>query len=782
MPTPQEQLDEANKKAEAARKKADDLAAERDAAQKARHKGLEAWRVPHESVVRDEAKAVALELEAKSLDDKAADPEDDLEEGESVEAARLRLSEAAKAKRKEAADFNLESRKKYAAGLRDKYRELRTAHRDARSAAADASREAEDAENEAVDCEQSLYHAERFFAWDGIVSSDGRNNRGYPETVASKRAKARRAAKSDEVVEAQAARLTREEESELSAKLDKKNVWVRIVSCPDELVPIAGRLVAKIDVGRIFLVRSMMIRVYDKDGGKAVYQEILDADAVDRLPRTAPIAERHQDALPKRIDACDDHARPEKGPYRLVVWVSKTDGAFDGLALDVDPKERIGAQVHDQSPRKTGEVASSGVGVNQAKVHPIHLVTLAVMDQETHHGTDREARPLDAKIDEIEKGIEEANKKLGRKRAGELRVFLGPEWNFQKKPYPWTNTPDDKDAVVDALETSSAKPACSQWLILPGTILWGVPSPKTGCLAVINTLVCLYEGSVVHTYNKKQWGSDTYLSQFIHDQCLLETEADGWERRHNKLNDRKVPKSIATSMGSKGWSIKEGTVEVDVMQKDVRWRIRHTPKGDARPTYVVRKPGHRKLDVVPGEVFAMTLPDGAWATYFDALSRTDFDKPNCFTHAGLKLGVDVCADHKGAQCAVYYKKNGEPGNGAGKDKGVDLYFFTSSNVDRELWKVPARKGGYFFHSDGGNYGVIAYAITGREISAGDVGQVFIDARAACDPTQRGADYASPKNPGASKDAPTVSGDRLEPETIKAAGVSFQLYRIVVVDP
>lgn len=784
-----EQRQKAAKAAEDARRRADELADVAEFARQKRDKARAFDKKFDDLNEKFKQERKQLEDEASSLEEQAADPDaDELEEGQTLEEAAETFAARAREKRdKLASEYNDETRD-LRQRLRDErhaeYKALRVEHQRARADAEAASDLADTAEEEAAAADEALADVYRWIAWDGIYAAAGTCNSEYAETVASKAQARRRKRSKTKVLKVQAARLTSEQLHKLSARLDASAVSLSLVTCDAEFVPIEGRLLARLHLERIDLMRSMLVRVHDA-ADDVVYQEILDAKAIDRLPRAQGLAGRHRATLAQRVDACRDHAGAGDGrsPFRISVWVSQTDGAFDDIELTKAPKVKKGKQVHDRS--SDGRYRTKpGVGVNQADARPMHLVTVALFEAQTSHSSPRHDREIDDKVDEVYDAVKRANAKLGALRPRELRVLLGPEWNFQARDCPWTYTADKKDDVVEAIRAMSARTRCKQWLILPGTILWGTRDPGSGCVPVLNTMVAACEGAIVHTYHKKQWGSDTPVPQFVFDECLLETEADGWERRHNKLNGQGLPKSLRQSMSARGWGVDDGARTIDVMTKDVRWRINYTPRASTdERTFVVYKPAHRKLNITPGELFAMALPAAEWPNYFGALTRNQFEAHNCFNHAGLELGIDICADHKGAQCAMSFKAHNRPGRGAGKDKGLDLYLFSSNTVDADFWKVAARTGGYMLHSDGAGYGVSARKIVARERGVREVGQIFIDARAACDPAQRGTDYVRPDDPGLGAPQPTVGVENLAGEKVAGKdGYSLVLHRLILVDP
>jgi hypothetical protein len=787
MTSRRKQREQATALAEEATKRADELQVAADEARAKYDAASSAYE--HAKDFRDEAvrkadeaerAATAAELAAKTPDLDAC-PKD-----MSQKDYQEQLNAAAAEARKDAGNARnvAKSRELTVTSARKERDDTRAAYRKAKKEADDARVDADRLQEEALDWEQTVTTAIRFIGWDGVCSEAGECNSHYPETVASRRFHVRRGMSEKKVLRSVAARLDGDRKEKLSASLAVHKIGVRVVSCPDTFTPIEGRLTVKLNALRLYLAQSLLIRIYDSKTAEPVYQEVLDADGIDKLPRGERLASKHHAELTPRIDACRAHARADDSPYKAVVWVARKPDAFDGLALDKDPVEKAGRCVNDHSDDTHLDPPTDGDGVNKSTAKGARILCAALMRLATAHGEERFDRPFANTLQQVEDGITAANTRFGDLRTDELRVFLGPEWNFQVRAYPWTFSSTQKDTIIEETKTLSNNGVCAQWFIMPGTVLWGDRDATTRLLPVFNTAPCVYEGSLLRAYQKKQWGLDTKIPQHIHDHCLLEVETPRFELR-NDLNKGKVHSSLVPGMAERDWKYSVPKPVVEVVVKDVRWHIKPPDGSDEKHTFVVTKPAKRHLVVRPGEFFAMALPGDSWADTFTGLSRDTYDVANCFEANGVKLGIDICADHKSGRCISSYYEEGETGVGAGADNGLDVYLFTSADVARNDFKCAARTGGYIFHCDGYNKTLAGYRTVARALSVADMGKVCVDTRAACDPTKRGTDIMPIVDPNKGKSPPTVRNERLEGETITVAGTypyELMLFRCVLVEP
>jgi hypothetical protein len=152
-------------------------------------------------------------------------------------------------------------------------------------------------------------HVRRWLAWDGSYALDGDANRRTNRSRAPTPVSPGDAVATDGV----SVRLER-----VDAEFDPRRSGVAIL----------------VKLKRAWLVRALLLRVYRNESAELVYQEVLSAADIERLPATPPSVSASSAA----------RARREDSPYRVVVWVSKHADAFAA-----EPVEKYEETVHDRS-------------------------------------------------------------------------------------------------------------------------------------------------------------------------------------------------------------------------------------------------------------------------------------------------------------------------------------------------------------------------------------------------------------------------------------------------
>lgn len=105
------------------------------------------------------------------------------------------------------------------------------------------------------------------------------------------------------------------------------------------------------------------------------------------------------------------------------------------------------------------------------------------------------ARRFKAEYDEVQRKGEQV-----------LHLFLGPEWYFRRgnRPYPQHDMINVLNLLNELLTKDDSYKPCRKWLIMPGTIYWGMQMEQTGRSRwfVFNTLPIYWQGSFF-TYLKR---------------------------------------------------------------------------------------------------------------------------------------------------------------------------------------------------------------------------------------------------------------------------------------
>jgi hypothetical protein len=599
--------------------------------------------------------------------------------------------------------------------------------------------------------QQGLKKRVRFLAWDGTLGTGLCNTR--PPDPAGPAAQARVAFTARKTV----LTVPTAEGPKVSATLHTPTtVSVRIVSCTAGPFTPAGeaRAVVELELKRMFRIESLLFRVVS--GATTVYQEVLNAGQLDALPETAleasvplpivplplggdPVAHALDEAQRRlRAIPAAGFARPDAGPFRFRVWVSDQPNAFAGIAPATQPVEAYGSLVHDQSLRparkatqsesdyaaKKAKVERNQPGVNQTQVKKVKLVNFAIHAVLTKH-VDATTQTVADKIGELRASLQAANAHFGAARPDEVRILLGPEWYFQKQGLPWTHPPAVKTTILNQLQGLSASADGNGWLLLPGTILYAEPLATSGATAVFNLMPILAAGALVHQYHKRQWGSDTQndcTARRLHTDppwypVGFEERANGNEKRATALDAGRFPASLAAPMRLR-WGTTSGLADKAVT-------------GGANPSWTVTsgaqriavwKPGKKRLRLCHKELFANAIEDDtSWNDWIgNGLVRANFQQSNFFLHAGLKLAIEICADHGGGRAAGEY----QPADGhalPGADGGVDIHLVSSVGVNPVPWKSVARTGGIWAYLNGEAGQCFARPIAARAAPVATVG-------------------------------------------------------------
>ena len=664
----------------------------------------------------------------------------------------------------------IESAKKELDQARDKWN-------DAKKQATLAAKDAEKLEDDAIGAEETTAKVRCWLRWDGMSNDKGDCNQSHGESKTSKAASTRRNGLPSK--EELGKRFDSKLVDEVHSKITGDKVSVRIESCTESFAPIHQMAAVGIELKRSNLINSLLFRVCDKDG-TVVYQEILNADHIDKLPRASSRALRHTRSFQERYDSATAVAEPEKASYTFSVWVSTNKDAFANLATVNKPKEISDVQVHDRTARSDGGLLKSGAGINRTDPKKIRMVATAQMIVDTGHGEKvRNERSIKSKVIEIGLALRDAEKAFTRAAlADEVRLFLAPEWNFQTDDADNEHlyTEKERDTIVDEFELLSK--SGSKWLICPGTILWGMKNKNLGITAAFNTAIFVADGKEVFRYHKKLWGSDISVSL-----SPFELKASFNEQRHVTLNKGRIPKSIQEALIARGFGNPKSLplAVVTTLEKDKRWSV--TADGDK---LIIFEPAHKVKTVVPATFWANRLDDDMWNRCMPTgPKRSDYLLSHYFTHRGLKLAVEICADHRAGLAAIEFPNLLKVGRGTGNDAGVDIHAIASCNVDFILTRLVARTGGYALHCDGSLDLGNAYGVTKRNHSISKVGQEVGRVREANEKEEKLAwvQKRAAKIKRAQDPSKAVEGSlQTSFQGIQKTDYKLHMHRLVLVDP
>ncbi len=261
----------------------------------------------------------------------------------------------------------------------------------------------------------------------------------------------------------------------------------------------------------------------------------------------------------------------------------------------------------------------------------------------------------------------------------ELRIFMAPEWYFRKPgPKERTSTPythAEMRQIVDDLLAISAEDEFQNWVILPGTIYFGLE---------YTDYVDLTEPSSIAA-----------RAQDVIDYFKLPTAAD------TDAPIRPAP-NLITGRFKKNKKIKQWVVgnlgivahRGNLLNYHFKWIQQDIAVGDSSGS----KPNH------------------VWAT-----NLLTFDEAKLVTRSGcfeipcddnlygsrtsFTCTYDICRDHKiGIGMARCEEKTTDP-------KLVDIHFLISNGISPFKASISARKGGHFLYCDGEGAKAVAKQVT-----------------------------------------------------------------------
>lgn len=794
-------------------------------------------------LARKAAELLRARLDPKPPEDLVPGLVDESESGESPPSLRP-LEERRREHEQEQAALKkaLEDAEATASGLEEEasragtaLEEERRRHDEARGVRDSSRKRYAQFEEQAICAAEAAAHGSkkvlRWLAWDGVPALAGACNGHYPETAASREiaeARTKLAAVTRKVALAPVS--SAQVDTVSGTLLLATTVSVRIKECDAEVVPIRDRWVVQVALKRVHRIRSLLLRI-EKQTGEVVYEERLDAARIDRLPGTRDVAAGHPEPdLVTRIEAANTHAQPEPDPLKVRVWVSADANAFDSVAAggDLSGLDAYGRTVHDQSMRpdgegkpgkawlamaarhaeKKGEIADLQ-GRNRFRVRRVRVLRVAQLKLSSKHATARDGRTDDQKVDEVFACLDEANTRFGAARPGELRALIAPEWNFEKVVAPGREgqdvnlyDPTELGELTDKLRQKSGTAASARdWLVVPGSVLWGVPSATYGVWAAFNTQPVFHNGAEVCRYTKRQWGGDVVDDRSLElDLPFLERDNVGNEKRRSKLNSGRVPRLLAMDLCDVGAAMelqKSEDAPVVTIVRDQRWSIVY----DANKFFSVTKDG-KSMRTGLGIVYTPFYTPDECRTLFgptfdrDMYLSLDVNR-NFFTFPGtaVKCALEICADHRGAQAIRTTRPNDIHEADTVAGAGVDLHFIISCGTPLVEWKIVARTGGFCFHCDGETGGTAGRFVRGRNQPISAVRQAQLTAEAAR--TRTSAMSRNPRtgrdrlryvenvvpavNPGSAPAPTTICAALASQPLVTAGGVTVDLYTNLLVE-
>lgn len=300
------------------------------------------------------------------------------------------------------------------------------------------------------------------------------------------------------------------------------HVSVRVLDGADDFDPAAHRLRIPIQIKNPGSVQELLFRLHDS-AGTVRYQERLVGNPALLLPRIDPL---HQAALlAGNTASCFvavpfGHVPPPlatgahrgKGPYRVEVWVSSVAGAFLGLGPAAVPAVAYPHTVHDTyeptTAERTAKVTSYATGGESVferfqrnsrartkrragAYDPAHVTAarglpklrVAHHEVNTNAGTNQWAPGKTdgwrTRVEQMFRAIDLADAEFERcplaNAQDEIRLFVAPEWYFRN---PKTGGDVLSHAqmlqIVQTIRNRSAAPKYNRWLIVPGTIFFGI--------------------------------------------------------------------------------------------------------------------------------------------------------------------------------------------------------------------------------------------------------------------------------------------------------------------
>jgi hypothetical protein len=411
-----------------------------------------------------------------------------------------------------------------------------------------------------------------WLVWNGIYNEKGTCNQELPtKDLFDKHGKevreifASQQKKKFKVV--RVARANPDDKESVSVRLEVPSFSVRRYQIINEYLPTQGYCGIKIGIKRIHKVKSLLLRILDKDNTLA-YQELLKGEHLFALiPAQVQDSVKDEEipALISKPSPLKKHpagttASVDKSPYTVQVWVAEKEDAFDanydGKTDPAVEKSKIvdTGFVHDNMKQdKKDSVRKLEDTHKEISAKDVRLVNVALPFMDTTMGfhdkdyyTDiaginaaadvpgKVSDDYQARIDKIFTLIDKARDKLGELADSEVCVFIASEWYFARRisgKFPnaerWHLTETEKNDILAKIqEKYESQDAYKKWIIIPGSILWGhAASVETAGGGkkdahfnyVMNTLPIMYWDTTANkvetrTFCKSEHGNDTPLN------------------------------------------------------------------------------------------------------------------------------------------------------------------------------------------------------------------------------------------------------------------------------
>lgn len=503
----------------------------------------------------------------------------------------------------------------------------------------------------------------------------------------------------------------------------------------------------KTGIKRFHLVESLMLRIYKKTGDttELQYQEILGIDDICSLYASLrdPDKKSKLAALPKDLNKndVDLSTLSEGGEYYAEIWITdSTDIELKNIPKDSSADDNqnfiVGRQkLHNRSIRDGGKKNAEDISASPAiKIPGVKNRIYAVLPgvktarefiENTGDDATQVGKDITRKINFIAECIKEAQKQdiIKNMNDEDTCILALPEWYFQRttdslpasklfKGNLWSYTKAEKKDIIIGLQDifkGDIIEKKKQWVIVPGTILWG-EKPEAddfGQSIVFNTTVAIWQGAAEpFSYDKSRHGLDSPFSFNIANKHVEEGDK---AELISQLNGKQIPNDINDYIGKimdfKGKNAVGMKTVKNLGRPKVdhdRWLIGVTDKGNKYSGKIILYLDGNTLKFIPTEYFSMILPDTEWNSFLDTTKYkakpADYKKKqhNFFKVNNTTFGIEICTE----------AEDGTALFDAGKDnafefkEGVDCHIVVGCGSSPNKYYTTAGDLKWYLYTDG----------------------------------------------------------------------------------
>ena len=514
--------------------------------------------------------------------------------------------------------------------------------------------------------------------------------------------------------------------------------------------PRSMRAYVRIGLKRFHRIRTVMLRVYQTNGGRVLrYQEILDEAHINKLLIASPDDNTGRDEAGNAVAPEPPNAL--HGDFEFEIWASTINNHFQNCDANTHPATaNNGTCVNDQfqplRPDKHGGAKNKVIAAAPAVHIPQPLTVRYILPRMTtgmaftntnyheHQGarlvdpalTAAVRSDIDDCVDYIFNCIADVDATVNAFPATERRVLVLPEWFFRRtvhreieKRGPWCHTEGDLTYIVNQITagiTNTMQANQDKWIIVPGSILWAKqPVGGIGQQVVFNTVKVFWRqggnDGAHYTYHKSKHGHDTPMSVSTKSALAIDVGPNDRADLHNNnvFPHQNIPQAIRQAINGM-WGGGNKTLNViGETQPNSRWEV-EAECGQHRAIIIVNiHTNNTKFDVIPRDYYWTRLRDAEWQAWFNAGPYNQHQSagafatslPHFFTARDVKFALDICTE---CEHGFAFRDLGINDRQAYDHHGVPAHLIVAAGANHETGYrfSPASDNGRMVISDGVN--------------------------------------------------------------------------------